>query len=165
MADDKGKRSLENLKNSVWPDVATDKGRKNATLGGAIAAGWIVLSYAFVLGSVFVTGETPFGPSEDPDEALGLVMITALFGLVMIVLFSFFGWRIWKRQGHVSAIITLVWTVVEVAMKLGGDGDWRMEDEPSATEPQHRHPNRDRNQAGLPTELVLDTPEIPVVLD
>ncbi len=118
MADDKNKRSLENLKNSVWPDVGTDKGRRNATLGGAIVAGWIVVSYAFVLGSVFVTGETPFGPSEDPDEALGLVMITALFGLVMIVLFSFFGWRIWKRQGHVSAIITLVWTVVEVVMKL-----------------------------------------------
>ena len=118
MADDKEKRSLENLKNSVWPDVGTDKGRRNATLGGAIVAGWIVVSYAFVLGSVFVTGETPFGPSEDPDEALGLVMITALFGLVMIVLFSFFGWRIWKRQGHVSAIITLVWTVVEVVMKL-----------------------------------------------
>jgi hypothetical protein len=37
-----------------------------------------------------------------------------------------------------------------------------MEDELSI-EPEYRHANRDRNQPGLPTELVLGAPEIRVV--
>jgi hypothetical protein len=52
---------------------------------------------------------------------------------------------------------------VEFRSKFRRDGDRRMEDELPVVEPEHRHANRDRNQPGLPTELVLGAPDIRVV--
>ena len=52
---------------------------------------------------------------------------------------------------------------IEFLSKLRRDGTRRMEDELSVGESEHRHANRDRNQPGLPTELVLGAPEIRVV--
>ena len=54
---------------------------------------------------------------------------------------------------------------VELLSELWRDGTGRMEDELSAVESDHRHAHGDRNQAGPPAELVLDAPQIGVVLD
>ena len=54
---------------------------------------------------------------------------------------------------------------VEFLSKVTRARDRRMEDELSVAEPKHCHPNRDRNQAGRPTDLILGAPEIRVVLD
>ena len=54
---------------------------------------------------------------------------------------------------------------VDLFSKLRGNGDRRMEDQLAAGESDHRHANRDLYQPGLPTKLVLGTPEIRVVLN
>ncbi len=58
------------------------------------------------------------------------------------------------------------WTErIEFLPKLRRDGDRGMQDEPPVVESKHRHANRDRDQASLPAELMLDAPEVGVVLD
>jgi len=52
---------------------------------------------------------------------------------------------------------------VELSSKLRRDRDGRMEDELPVGEPDHRHADRDRDQPGLPTALMLGAPEIRVV--
>ena len=52
---------------------------------------------------------------------------------------------------------------VELFSKFMRDWDRRMENKLSIGEPENRHADRHRNQPGLPTELVLGTPEVRVV--
>jgi hypothetical protein len=52
----------------------------------------------------------------------------------------------------------------QLRSKPGRDWNRRVEHELTVIEPEDGHSNRNPDQAGLPTKLVLDTPEVAVVL-
>ena len=54
---------------------------------------------------------------------------------------------------------------IEFRLEPRRDRNRRMQDEASVVESKHGHTNRDRDQSGLPAELVLTAPEIGVMLD
>ena len=54
---------------------------------------------------------------------------------------------------------------VEFRLEPRRDRDRRMQDEPIVVESEYGHTNGDRDQPGLPTELMLTAPEIRVMLD
>ena len=102
------------LIDSAWPNISTLAGKRDAMLGGAIAAGWIAGSYALGLGLLLTTGRTLWSRPEDAFEFQGFIITYA----IMILMSSFFCWRIWKHQGYVSAITVLIWTIIEVITKF-----------------------------------------------
>ncbi|MGH6717748.1 MAG: hypothetical protein ACREER_00395 [Alphaproteobacteria bacterium] len=108
-------KTKRSFKDSLWPPVDTEQGRKDAITYGTVAAGWIALSYLFGLVYMFATGEVlAVGAVEDGAEFVGWVAVHAVIAAVAAVLC----WRIWRAQSRVAAIITLGWVLVEVVVKL-----------------------------------------------
>ena len=98
----------------IWPNVATAEGRKEATNLGAFAAGWIAVSYLFVEIILITTGAGLFFDPADEAELLDRHIVNA----ILVVLATVFALRIWKKAGHISASIILIWTITEVGFKL-----------------------------------------------
>jgi len=103
------------LVEQFWPDISTLKGKQSAAKQGAFAAGWNAGSYALNSVFLFWTGSTLFG--EKPADEIELYSFIGIFGFLTIV-GTFLCWRIWKHYGHISATITLIWTLVEVISKF-----------------------------------------------
>ena len=97
----------------LWPDVSTPKGKKDGINAGAVAAGWIAISYCVSFFLNLSTGQTLFSAYADQYERYAGLAVSIVVALIA----AFLCWRIWKRQGHISASVVLIWTLVEVIMK------------------------------------------------
>lgn len=100
-------------RNVWWPDVNDEKGLKDAINCGAGVAVWIAISYLFVSIYLFYTGEGFFSGKLTAEEQT----VTTIVNIFAILLALFLSWRIWKKSGYISAIIVLVWVVIEVSVK------------------------------------------------
>lgn len=101
-------------KNAFWPDVKTIPGRKAAINAGAFAAGWIAGSYVLSVGLLYFTGKALFYQPADQIEWISQMTVDAILAAIL----TFLCWRIWKCEGHISAIITLCWTILEIVAKF-----------------------------------------------
>jgi hypothetical protein len=108
--------------NLFWPDVGTDKGVQDAIKGGAYAAGYLAASYALSIVLIMFAGHDAFGPIDDDDLMIGMVVVNSLLVLAGCVL----TWFIWAKHSIVAAGVTLAWIVFEIAAKVitlsGGRG-------------------------------------------
>jgi hypothetical protein len=96
-----------------WPDVNDEKGLKFAINCGAVVGLWFAISYVVSATFVFYTGKALFTGEVAPAEQVITLIVDAILVTVALIL----GWRIWKRAGHISAIVILIWSVAEVATK------------------------------------------------
>jgi hypothetical protein len=102
-------------KDIFWPPVATEQGRKDAILYGAVAAGWIAVSNLVGLVYLLATGEILLaGPVADEAEFIGWAAIHAVLVLVAAILC----WRIWRRHGRFAAVFALVWLLVDLLFRF-----------------------------------------------
>ncbi len=108
-------KSKRSVKESLWPPLDTERGRWDAIQYGALAAGWIAVSYLFGLAYMFGTGEILFGgPVADDAEFTGWVAVHIIIAVVAALLC----WRILRAHSRVAAVLTLGWMLVEVGLKL-----------------------------------------------
>lgn len=108
----KVKRSLKDM---AWPSLETEHGRKDAIQYGAVAAGWVALSYLVALVYMFATGELLFGGAiEGGTVFAGVAIVLA----VIVGGAAFVCWRLWRAKSPIAAYLTLGWVLIEVAVKL-----------------------------------------------
>ena len=84
-----------------------------AAKSGALASGYLALSYGIQAGLLYVNGSDLFGNS-------GLVVLTS--DLIAIVFAIWLTWCILRRQPLWAAIVTAIWYFVELAAKLASLG-------------------------------------------
>ncbi|WP_414471413.1 hypothetical protein [Microvirga sp. M2] len=111
-SDDKSQPKPNPLR-KLWPDVRTEKGRREAIKAGAIALAYIAVSYAIVAVLVLTTGRDLMGALDGIEFATSLGL-----DLVAIVAASLMAWFFYKRESLVIACIGVIWIALEVAMKL-----------------------------------------------
>jgi hypothetical protein len=96
-----------------WPDVNDEKGLRYAINSGAIVGLWIAISYVVGAAFIFFTGKAMFTDEVAPDQQIISIIVDAILVTLALIL----GWRIWKKAGHISAIIILLWSITEAASK------------------------------------------------
>jgi hypothetical protein len=99
---------------SIWPDVSTEKGRVDAIKAGAVALGYIAVSYAIGIGLIVMTGKDLVGAFVNEIE----VIIALALNVVAIIVASLMAWFLYKRQSLIIACVGLAWVGFEVFMKL-----------------------------------------------
>lgn len=100
-------------RNWWWPDVNDEMGLKSAINGGAVAGLWIAISYVVSAAFIVFTGKGIFSGEVAPDEQIISIIVDAILVTLALIL----SWRIWKRAGHISAILILLWIIAEAATK------------------------------------------------
>ncbi|MEZ0170327.1 hypothetical protein [Microvirga sp. TS319] len=111
-SDDKTQPKPNPLRN-LWPDVKTEKGRREAIKAGAIALAYVAVSYAIIAVLVLTTGRDLMGALDGIEIAVSLGL-----DLVVIVAASLMAWFFYKRESLVIACVGVIWIALEVAMKL-----------------------------------------------
>ncbi|MCG7394577.1 hypothetical protein MHY87_16855 [Microvirga sp. ACRRW] len=111
-ADNKSQAKPNPLRN-LWPDVNTEKGRREAIKAGAIALAYIAVSYAFAMALILTTGQDLLGALDGVEIVISLALSVAA-----IVIASLLAWFLYKRENLIIAYIGLAWIALEVLMKL-----------------------------------------------
>jgi hypothetical protein len=102
------------LRNSLWPDLSTEKGLKSALSGGWGMALFIAFGYAVMFALGLIYGRIPF----DGELEGGSLSVVLAIDLAAVAAALALAWFVWRRASRVAAVLVLVWVVVEVATKI-----------------------------------------------
>lgn len=98
----------------VWPDMATERGRRDGLRGGVVAALCLAASYLFGVAVIAATGDALDGPfADDADRSLGLAIEGGLALLAVIL-----GWRLWRTRGRGWAWAVMIWAGLEALASI-----------------------------------------------
>jgi hypothetical protein len=98
---------------ACWLNVNDERGMKSAIVLGAIVALWFAISYMINTTLIYFTGKGIFTGEMPADEQV----YTMIGNLILVTVALILAWRICKRAGHISAIVLLIWCIIEVATK------------------------------------------------
>jgi hypothetical protein len=102
--------------NSIWPDVTTEKGARQATMIGAAALAWLAGAYSIrcirLLRSEHIIG------GQDLDEQNWYFPIVSLVAAAVAT--SYFAIRVMDHRCPVAAWMGLLWIAFEAATALLG---------------------------------------------
>jgi len=118
MSDEKQKKQ-KGMFSTFWTKVEDLDSSKEAASSGAVAAGYLAISYALQVLLLYFSGETLYSELTDTVPADKFEYYFQLFGHSLItILFIFVAYRIYKQQKFGFIPFLSLWVLYEVGYKF-----------------------------------------------